>query len=326
MKITKLPVALMGLALGLASCEAPVTTTAVSSEVANLSYSIGASVAQNISKIPVKPQLSDMEKDVTKFVDGFKVGFGKDTAVFEAAQQIINDRLGPNVDLSKVGEMADQIAYNLGIVASGGLAIQMDLPASDFNLASVEEGFKAGLLTDGKTKFKAVEMDSIIKAYLEPRQKELQKKMMADRQKMKAEKMQKDFADATANKEAGLAFLIENAKKPGVKTTASGLQYEVLTKGSGAQATIDSKVKVHYHGTLINGTVFDSSVDRGTPAEFPVNGVIKGWQEGVPLMKVGAKYRLYIASNLAYGDRSAGPKIPAGSTLIFEVELLEIIE
>jgi len=314
MKITKLPVALMGLALGLASCEAPVTTTAVSSEVANLSYSIGASVAQNISKIPVKPLLSDKEKDVTKFVDGFKVGLDKDTAAFEAAQLIINDRLSPNVDSAKVVEMADQTAYNLGIVASGGLAMQMNLPATDFDLASVEEGFKAGLVADGETKFNAVEMDSIIKAYLEPKQKALQEKMMAERQKMMAEQMKKDSTASVGNKEAGLAFLAENAKKSGVKTTESGLQYEVLTKGSGAQATIESKVKVHYHGTLIDGTVFDSSVDRGTPAEFPVNGVIKGWQEGVPLMKVGAKYRFYIPSDLAYGDRSAGPKIPAAGS------------
>jgi FKBP-type peptidyl-prolyl cis-trans isomerase FklB len=118
-------------------------------------------------------------------------------------------------------------------------------------------------------------------------------------------------------------FLAENAKKPGVVTLPSGLQYLVLVEGSGPKATITDKVKVHYHGTLTNGTVFDSSVERGQPATFGVNQVIKGWQEGIPLMSAGAKYRLFIPQELAYGNRASG-KIPAGSALIFDVELFEI--
>ena len=98
---------------------------------------------------------------------------------------------------------------------------------------------------------------------------------------------------------------------------------KVLVQGDGPKPSINDKVKTHYHGTLIDGTVFDSSVDRGQPATFPVNGVIKGWQEAIPLMPLGSKYRLFIPQNLAYGMRAQG-KIPAGSTLIFEVELLEI--
>lgn len=124
---------------------------------------------------------------------------------------------------------------------------------------------------------------------------------------------------------AGEAFLAENAKKAGVKVTASGLQYEVITQGTGAIPTATSKVKTHYHGTLIDGTVFDSSVNRGQPIDFPVNGVIAGWTEALQLMPVGSKYRLYIPYNLAYGERGAGASIKPYSALIFDVELIDIV-
>ncbi len=124
---------------------------------------------------------------------------------------------------------------------------------------------------------------------------------------------------------AGEAFLAENAKKAGITVTASGLQYEVITQGSGAIPTKTSKVKTHYHGTLIDGTVFDSSVNRGQPIDFPVGGVIAGWTEALQLMPVGSKWRLYIPHNLAYGERGAGARIKPYSALIFDVELLDIV-
>ncbi|MCF2859554.1 FKBP-type peptidyl-prolyl cis-trans isomerase [Pseudoalteromonas sp. SMS1] len=123
----------------------------------------------------------------------------------------------------------------------------------------------------------------------------------------------------------GTAFLEENAKRTEVTVTESGLQYEVITTGEGDKPAADSTVRVHYHGTLINGTVFDSSYDRGQPAEFPVNGVIKGWTEALQLMTAGSKLRLYIPHDLAYGERGAGASIAPYSTLIFDVELLEIL-
>ena len=129
-----------------------------------------------------------------------------------------------------------------------------------------------------------------------------------------------------ANRKAGEKFLEENKKRSTVSTTASGLQYEVLKMGDGPKPADTSRVKTHYHGTLIDGTVFDSSVDRGEPVEFPVNGVIKGWQEALQLMPVGSKFRLYIPSDIAYGDRAAGPAIGPNSALIFDVELLEILK
>lgn len=132
---------------------------------------------------------------------------------------------------------------------------------------------------------------------------------------------QKKSQEAT-NK--GQAFLDENATKEGVVTTASGLQYQVLTEGQGAKPVASDEVTVHYHGTLIDGTVFDSSEDRGQPATFPVGGVIQGWVEALQLMNVGSKYKLFIPSNLAYGERGAGGSIGPNETLIFEVELLSI--
>jgi FKBP-type peptidyl-prolyl cis-trans isomerase FklB len=128
---------------------------------------------------------------------------------------------------------------------------------------------------------------------------------------------------AKAN-EAGKAYLAENGEKEGVTTTSSGLQYEVLVSGNGAKPTATDQVTVHYHGMLTDGTVFDSSVDRGEPAKFGVTQVIKGWTEALQLMSIGDKWKLTIPSNLAYGDQGAGGMIGPGSTLVFEVELLGI--
>ena len=135
----------------------------------------------------------------------------------------------------------------------------------------------------------------------------------------------KQKSEGGKNLKDGEAFLAANGKKDGVKTTASGLQYKVLTAGKGAKSPkATDTVKVHYHGTLIDGTVFDSSVERGEPISFPLNGVIKGWTEGLQLMKEGDKFQFTIPSNLAYGERGPGGKIGANSTLIFDVELLAV--
>lgn len=129
---------------------------------------------------------------------------------------------------------------------------------------------------------------------------------------------------ADSNRAAGEAFLEENAQREGVVTLPSGLQYEVIEEGDGATPGRRSTVVVHYSGTLIDGTPFDSSLQRGEPARFPVNRVIPGWTEALRLMQVGDKWRLFIPADLAYGDRGVGPVIAPGSTLIFEVELLEV--
>lgn len=127
------------------------------------------------------------------------------------------------------------------------------------------------------------------------------------------------------NLETGLHFLNENREKDGVVETASGLQYKVIEEGDGEKPSPSDQVKCHYHGTLIDGTVFDSSVQRGEPAVFPVNGVIRGWVEALQMMSIGSKWRLFVPSDLAYGERGAGGAIGPNTTLIFDVELLEIV-
>jgi FKBP-type peptidyl-prolyl cis-trans isomerase len=131
-------------------------------------------------------------------------------------------------------------------------------------------------------------------------------------------------AQARKNRAEGEAFLAENAEKPGVTTLPSGLQYQVLAEGEGEPPAATDSVTVHYRGTLIDGTEFDSSYARGEPASFPLERVIRGWTEGLQLMRPGAKYRLFVPSELAYGEGSAGSKIGPGSTLVFEVELLSV--
>jgi len=138
--------------------------------------------------------------------------------------------------------------------------------------------------------------------------------------------MEENDREAQENLEAGNKFLEENGKREGVTTTESGLQYEVLTEGTGEKPAATDQVRVHYHGTLIDGTVFDSSVDRGEPTVFGVNRVIPGWTEALELMPVGSKWKVYIPAELAYGERGPSPAIGPNSALVFEVELLEIVK
>jgi len=172
----------------------------------------------------------------------------------------------------------------------------------------VFDAFKEGFLDalKGENKFTMEDMQACFE--------DLQKKVEA-----------KQNAGNEIERERGKQFLAENKKRKGVQETASGLQYEVLVMGKGNKPTATDKVKVHYHGTTIDGDVFDSSVQRGEPIEFALNQVIKGWTEGLQLMPVGSKFKLYIPSDLAYGERGApGSIIKGGATLIFEVELLDI--
>jgi FKBP-type peptidyl-prolyl cis-trans isomerase FklB len=160
---------------------------------------------------------------------------------------------------------------------------------------------------------KTVLTEEEMKATLEKFQTDMMAKMQA-KQQVSGDKNQKD----------GEAFLAANAKKDGVKVLPSGLQYKVIKSGTGKTPKATDTVKTHYHGTLIDGTVFDSSVERKEPVSFPVNGVIPGWTEALQLMKEGDKWQLFVPAKLAYGAQGAGPKIGPNSTLIFEVELLTV--
>lgn len=198
-----------------------------------------------------------------------------------------------------MSEEIKAVSYCVGM-SLGGSLLQQNLSNLDLEAmsAAIKDTFEGAAL-----KYTPEEANSIIQKFLQA-------------------ESEKAFG---ANKEAGEQFLAENAKKEGVQTTPSGLQYEVIEPGSGAKPSPTSNVTVHYHGTLIDGTVFDSSVQRGQPASFGVNQVIPGWTEALQLMPKGAKYRLYIPQNLAYGAQPhPGGPIEPYMALVFDVELLEI--
>ena len=201
----------------------------------------------------------------------------------------------------------DSLSAAIGVSFSNSVSSQ---GISGINTDVLTKTISAAL-KGGKTVLSTDEANSFLQGYFE--------KLSAVKQKEMEEK-------GAVVRVEGEKFLEENKKKPGVTTTESGLQYSIIKAGEGAKPTDSDKVKTHYHGTLINGTVFDSSVERGEPIEFPVNGVIKGWTEALQLMPVGSKWKLFIPYQLAYGERAAGPQIPPYSALVFEVELLEIVK
>ena len=178
-------------------------------------------------------------------------------------------------------------------------------PFSTFELEAAVEGFMDG----ANDKPLQVSADDINAAF-----RVIQEQMQGEKE-----------AEAKELGAEGMAFLENNAKEDGVVVLESGLQYKVLVEGTGEKPTSESTVRTHYHGTLIDGTIFDSSVDRGVPAEFPVNGVIAGWTEALQLMPTGSKWRLFVPYNLAYGERGAGGKIGPYTALIFDVELIDIL-
>lgn len=188
-----------------------------------------------------------------------------------------------------------------------GLQIGQQLLASGMNVDA--EGVARGIYDVLNQNPPAIDINEVSKALQELGQR--------------AEAAQAEAFKALA--EEGKAFLEENKKHASVKVTDSGLQYEVLAEGNGKKPSSTDTVRVHYTGSLIDGTVFDSSVTRGTPAEFPVSGVIRGWTEALQMMPVGSKWRLTIPHELAYGERGAGASIPPFATLVFEVELLDVL-
>lgn len=209
--------------------------------------------------------------------------------------------VGKNVELK---DLRDKVSYSIGLNIGRDFQRQeMDIDA-DLLAKGIKDGVSGAepLLTDEQ-------MQETIIAY--------QQEMMA-----KQEKMIKDLAEK--NKKEGEAFLAQNAQKEDVVTRPSGLQYRILQEGSGPQPTAQDIVSVHYEGRLVDGTVFDSSIERNEPAVFPLQGVIPGWTEALQLMSKGAKWEIVLPAELAYGERGAGPVIGPNAVLIFEVELLDI--
>ena len=199
----------------------------------------------------------------------------------------------------------DSLSYSLGVLLAQNLKSQGFDKIDD---ASFHEAFNA-VMAGKELAIDAQQANSVIQQY------------MMEQQKAKEAEQAKEYESVIAE---GQAFLEKNGKREGVVTLPSGLEYEVLVPGDGPKPTAKDKVTVHYHGTLMDGTVFDSSVERGQPATFGVSQVIKGWTEALQLMPQGSKWKLYIPYDLAYGSHSAGPTIGPYSTLVFEVELLKV--
>jgi len=285
--------------------EDPATSTAKG----QLSYSYGYMIGKSLERV----NFSVNEKLPNQFVQGFAKGFeatDQDIAVIENLLKTRMEAGEPATD----PEAAKKIAFGIGFSSAAGIATQIGALSADFDFNAVGVGY-ASALKGEDSQFSDEEMNGFLQRYFEPKQ-----------QASKAKIEQEQEISSTANIAAGAAFMKENAKKEGVVTMSNGMQYIIIEAGAkdDIRASLDDKVTTHYHGTLIDGTVFDSSVDRGEPATFPLNGVIQGWQEGIPLMPVGSKYRFFIPSNLAYGNRAMGASIAPGSTLIFEVELIKI--
>ncbi|WP_172565166.1 FKBP-type peptidyl-prolyl cis-trans isomerase [Vibrio navarrensis] len=194
--------------------------------------------------------------------------------------------------------------------ASYGIGLQMGQQLAGSGLDGLNvDAIAAGIATALTGDMPAIEVDEINQALQE---------LYTRAEAARAEAAKAAAAD-------GEAFLKDNARRSEVTVLDSGLQYEIITEGTGEIPTSDKTVRVHYHGELVDGTVFDSSVSRGQPAQFPVTGVIKGWVEALQLMPVGSKWKLYIPHDLAYGERGAGASIPPFAALVFEVELLAIV-
>jgi len=201
-------------------------------------------------------------------------------------------------------DLEKQISYALGYDIFDKLNENFELDPEFFMMGAKDSHKKQSKLTEEKLK------QALVSYQRMARQKQIERSKM----------------ESKVNREEGLKFLEENKQKEGVVTLPSGLQYKIITEGDGQLPKATDTVECHYKGTLIDGTMFDSSYQRGTPATFQVGGVIQGWIEALQMMKVGSKWELYIPSDLAYGDRGAGGVIKPGSTLIFEVEVLGIVD
>ena len=279
-------------AMGLASCTSQAPKANLKSDIDSLSYMIGVNQGNGLSEVATTHMGIDSAY-VAEFLKGIEAGAAEGASATNA--KALAFVIGKQIGLQASGLMFNQINGNIF--------------GKDSETSLSKDNFLAGLLAvaNNKAVVTTTDAQAFINAQLDA---------------IKEKAMEKQYAD---NKAAGEKFLAENATKEGVKTTESGLQYKVIKEGQGEIPTKSSTVKVHYKGTLIDGTEFDSSYKREEPTSFRADRVIAGWTEGLQLMKEGAKYRFFIPYLLGYGANGAGSSIPPYSTLIFDVELIKVL-
>lgn len=245
--------------------------------------------------ISVKANIENLLKIKTKMNKLFAIAL----SLFVGIAAISCNESSSSSNSTKLENQLDSVSFSLG-VSIGSNFERSGLEGINFE--AFKSGIEKAMAKDSALAIDLQAANSLLQAYFKNLQEEKAKK----------------------NKEEGDKFLEENAKKDGITVTESGLQYEVIKEGTGEKPTLEDRVTVHYHGTLIDGTVFDSSVEKGQPASFGVGQVIPGWTEALQLMPVGSKWKVYVPSDLAYGPRGAGGLIQPNSALIFEVELISI--
>ena len=278
-------------AMGLASCTSQAPKANLKSDIDSLSYMIGVNQGNGLSEVATTHMGIDSAY-VAEFLKGIEAGAAEGASATNA--KALAFVIGKQIGLQASGLMFNQINGNIF--------------GKDSETSLSKDNFLAGLLAvaNNKSLVPPTDAQAFINAQLDA---------------IKEKATEKQYAD---NKAAGEKFLAENATKEGVKTTESGLQYKVIKEGQGEIPTKESTVKVHYKGTLIDGTEFDSSYKREEPTSFRADRVIAGWTEALTMMPVGSKWELYIPQELAYGSRQTGEHIKPFSALVFEVELLEI--
>ncbi|MDR0436666.1 MAG: FKBP-type peptidyl-prolyl cis-trans isomerase [Bacteroidales bacterium] len=286
-----------------------ITTTLISQNTMNyeqkISYILGYNIGNDINQMP-------FNFDVNTMIQGMKIAFDDQPSQFsdQDMQQTMQEwQMGMQFGQQNANaEFEQKVSYILGY----NIGQNVSNEPFDFDYNAMLQGLRIAFDDNQNIEFTDEEMQEMLQ--------EWQMNMQAEHQKRAA-------SDIEKNKAAGRAFLEQNKQNKSVHVTPSGLQYRVVTMGTGPKPTSASdRVRVHYEGTLLDGTIFDSSYQRGEDITFALNQVIAGWTEGVQLMPVGSKFIFYIPSDLAYGDRAMGPQLPAGSTLIFTVELFGINE
>lgn len=282
----------------------------LNSEMDSISYALGVNISEGFKKQKVTGISADkMAKGFNDFLAGTATMNGSECmntiqGFMMNHQMKVQDTLSPEVKYE--ASLLDSVSYALGVNVSESFKNQ---GVDGLNGTLLAKGYAD--FSKGNPVIDGVNALNVLQAF------------MTKQQALKAEASKLEAAPMIAE---GEAFLAENAKRPEVTTLPSGLQYEIIKEGKGEIPSIASKVSTHYHGTLIDGTVFDSSVERGQPAQFGVGQVIAGWTEALQLMPVGSKWKLYIPYNLAYGERGSGARIKPYSALVFDIELLEIIK